>query len=382
MTLPLLAAARTLRRTRRLWVPTVGIGLLLACRGPVGGDRHLLTDGDRIAAITLTPTGDDQVLAHAYLVAGGQLHSERAVALRWAWLDPELPVEAQLEGPLDAVSAPAPQLDLPDPSGPNLLGLEATFPSGAVRRAFVEVDGTPALRPALDILSFSALPLALEASSPETLAAESRDSLEETPVDAPLPRDRWLRLTPEWPADDTGLTEAAPDRVRWMATGGTFLELDARRTDWAPAELVLDELALDSEITPLPEGEVITFVVLALDGAGGQQVLVTDQIVGAPPGDDLLRVGTRWIGIDPPPPSGTTHVAGLFVSEPSLPSGLALSSATPVPASSLPAENPYGTETLPCTQAVSGPFDPTWLFQGVCARGQVQGQRVVLELDP
>jgi hypothetical protein len=57
------------------------------------------------------------------------------------------------------------------------------------------------------------------------------------------------------------------DVVRWMATAGTFLELDAHTTDWAPGQLLVEEgTAVDYQPE---EHDVVTVLALSMgDGAG------------------------------------------------------------------------------------------------------------------
>src|SRR5690606_11575136 len=85
----------------------------------------------------------------------------------------------------------------------------------------------------------------------------------------------WLRL-------QTSIQDAsAATRTRWMATAGTFLELDSHTTDWVSADLVLDDLETES-VEPLAPGP-ITVVALANDRAGHNDVRAHDLYVGPRP---------------------------------------------------------------------------------------------------
>jgi len=115
---------------------------------------------------------------------------------------------------------------------------------------------------------------------------------------------------------------------------------------------------------------------LALGEGGGNAFRATEVWVGEP--SEGLRVGGRWLGVNSEAP-GSALVRATLVADDDAPTGLHLEDE--LDPGDLPADDPYGTEALPCTVPVSGPFDPSWLVDGTCLRSQVDGATVVLEVE-
>ena len=72
-------------------------------------------------------------------------------------------------------------------------------------------------------------------------------------------------------------------------------------------------------------------------------------------------------------------VRATLVADDAAPTGIGLQDPVAVDPTELPDVDPYGTEALPCTSAVSGPFDPSWLVDQRCSRAQIVGATVVIE---
>lgn len=214
---------------------------LLGCQDPFGTDRHDLV-GDRIAAVAARTEGG-VVSPRAALIADGRPWSDEAVALDWFFVeDPD--AVAGLEPP-----GLAPPLVAPPEA--THLALVATFPSGAVRRAFLELGGEGTL---------------VDLEHPDV-------------VD---------------PGEAITVHAEAEGTLRWMSVGGrgTFTELDPTTTAWVAAEVEQDDgEAVASE--PLGEGPV-TFLALAIDREGGNDFRAEDLFVGTrPPG--LWTTGDRFL---------------------------------------------------------------------------------------
>lgn len=317
---------------------------LLACQEPFGTDRHDL-EGFRIAALSVRPEGDALVPSPA-LVVEGRPWSDAPVDLRWYWLDAPDALAGELPAP--AATGPAPRL-----TPGRVLGLVATAADGAERRAFLELG--EALGAEEPIVTWEALPLRAAEITAADLTLEAR--AEVAPQSGPVPPGGFARLT---------LSPEAP-RARWMATDGTFFELDAVTADWAAARLRLD----DDEIVarePLEPG-LVTVLGLALGEAPAWTAI--DLPVGDPgPG---AWVGGRFLPAEEPVRG---EVLATLVADDRSPTGLRLAEVAPLDGAA------WGTTALPCAGPVDGPFDPTWLFDGRCARADVVGARVGLRADP
>ena len=301
--------------------------LLLACQEPFGTDRHVL-EGDRIAAVAVSRTGDDVAITPA-LVVDGHL-----------WSDERVTIERT--------------------DGDGRVDLTVTFPSGAVREAFAELpraDGTLAIN-GVDVGVVDGL--AFDDVLPADVAREARLALTSTEA-ATVPLGAFARL---------GATTTSDAFLRWMGgDGGQFFELDETRTDWATGVLVFDDEAIVSR-TPREAG-VEGLLALALGPDGNTAWRAFDVCVGDAVG---LDVNGRRLPIDATPAAGLWQ--GTLVADDTVPGGLAMTGAAPVFVVDLPLVDPYGTEALGCGD---GPFDPSWLADAHCLRSDVVGATVVVE---
>lgn len=324
----------------KLAAVALGLGGLLACQEPFGTDRHLLA-GDRIAGLSVM---DGQAVP--LVVVDGRLWADELPELRWHRSDD--PSALSLSDPAWAEGS-APALD----EGVDDLSLVAGFPSGDVRRAVLTVEGAEAAPPVEGILVLST---GQDLGAVEDLSVEARSSWTLEPVD-------WV--------EEGGIArlDAGVEHTRWMATAGTFLELQPSTADWAAGTLVLD----DGEVV---EGEALEpgwVTVIALEVRPGllPSWRVQDLWVGPPPAGAWTTSG-RWLaGLH----GQTGFVRGTLVADDQAPSGLALEEV-----SSAEAGPPWGTEDL-CA-GVEGPFDPTWLAEARCARADVVGAEVILQVAP
>jgi hypothetical protein len=306
------------------------------------------------------------------VIVGGHAWSDHPVDLAWYRLpsgDPEsVAALAETRSP-DAVG-PAPELAYDGPFG---LGLVATSPDGG-EVSWIDVDvATPAVRiPAADGIAFGVL---------EGLTADGITA-DELPIDVRRefqPRSAAFvepggvaRIKVQFfdPPDET-------PTARWMASAGSFLELDKVTTDWVAGEFAVD----DGEPVPgkaLDEG-VVTVMALVLGGGGDNRVAVRDVFVGEPPAGGLTAT-ERFL------PSTTALEPGFWrvtlTADDDAPSGLSAENPVAVDVAALPGPDPYGTRHLPCTAPVDGPFDPTWLLEQRCLRRQVVDHDVVIAVIP
>lgn len=364
----------------RLLSITALIASALACQAPFDRDRHDLV-GDRIVALQVAADGDADVRADAWLLAEGRTWSDAPAQLRWYWLNPDAPDLDALD-PLDPADAIGPHAALvhPDPGRDAVLGLLVRFPDGTAGRATYTLDaGAPdafARRLTVDVALVG--DLQIDATTPEQLARDARadTSTKPTAPASEVPEGRWARLTARFDDADATAPPAAVTRVRWMGTGGTFLELDRVSTDWAPADIVFDDLEVDS-LTPLSAGAV-TMVALALDDAGTTLPQAVDVWVGPAPGPGLWVDG-RWLPTSVDVSASTSSLwQGELAADDTSPTGLRLDNPRPVALDALFPADPFGTQGLPCDGDVDGPFDPSWLFRALCRRDAVVGATVVV----
>jgi len=344
---------------------------LWACQAPFGSDRHNL-QSDRVAAVTLQ-LDDATASPLPYDVIAGRPYTDEGVERLWFLLapgddprDPDL-----LETEPDAFEL-FPTFPRTDESQPLLLA--TTFPSGWVERTVITV-------PALGVAPMETpTGLTVQAIDGWTLTSPTEDELDvEERAAAPtspsdhVPLSGWGRVTADLP------TTANLVRTRWMQVGdrGTFLELNPTTTDWAAGQLLLDDLEIE-EATPADAGPG-TWLVVALSDDTSPTALAADVWVGAPlPG---AWVHHRWMASDPPVEAEGFYRVTLRPDE-SAPTGLRLENTTSVTLPELVGDDPFGVEALGCEGPVSGPFNPTWLFQGRCRRAQVAGATVVVEASP
>lgn len=324
--------------------------LLLACQAPFGTDRHDLV-GFRVAALSAEVAAGGAE-PRAAVVVDGRMWADELPELRWYRVEDADELEA-----LDASEEPiatGPSPVLTDLQG--TLGLIATH-SGEERRALLPLPSAP---PPTVSVATAALPLELDRVEGDELALEARGRLEATPA-TEVPVGGFARLTAEVDASV---------RTRWMATGGTFLELDAHTADWAAGHLLLDDGELEER--SVDGAGAVVFVVLALADEATAWASADLWVGDAPP---RVRVGGLSLPVDA---AVDGPLVGTLAADDDAPVGLALEGVEAAP-DPLPSVDPYGTEALDCAAPVSGPFDPVWLVEGLCARGAVVGARVVVE---
>lgn len=324
------------------------VAALAGCQGPFGADRHDLVR-DRIAAVVADGAGDT-VHPRAVLVQGGRLWADSPPSFAWFWLDTGASIDEV--DPADAVATDAAP-SLTRPSADAVLGLIVDFPSGAQRRAVLQVGDEPA--PAFASVAVESVPIDFE--EPTDLSIEARATLTPTPAPDPLPVGAWLRITPTFSVE--------PGRVRWMSTAdtSTFLALDEQVTDWATGEVVIDDGEVE-EASPLAPG-VHTLMALALSDGGRHAVYVEDRAVGAPV--VAARVGGRLLGAETALAPG--RYAATLQADDDLPSGLRLASPTP------------SSGALTGPPCADGEGVASALLTGRCGRDAVIGASVVVEVE-
>ncbi|MEZ4240867.1 MAG: hypothetical protein R3F59_32865 [Myxococcota bacterium] len=344
---------------------------LAACQEPFGTDRHDLT-GFRIAAVALPAAAPgDPVRPRAALIVDGRPWSETAVDLRWTWLaDPDALATLDPDAPADGVG-PAPVLTLP--ADRPILGLVAR--QGArVARAYAAIPPPAEPLPPLPPPEIAALPLTVGEVTAEQLQRDAR--LDLTGADGPVAPGGFARFTA--PAEGDPL-------VRWMATAGTFFELDRQRTDWAAGDLWLDGDEIDDETVPredLPPGWVTVLALALGDGGEGSDreapsqttFAARDLAVGLPDPVGVWVAG-RFLPSDAPPPAAE-QLRGTLQADDDAPSGLRLVGL---------AAEPLGTPgpDLPCDPPLALPFDPAVLLDQRCSRAALDGAEVtVIPADP
>lgn len=332
---------------------------LLACQAPFGTDRHDLV-GFRVAAVSVPPAfATEVVVPEAALVVDGRPWSDDPVELLWYWVEAEEDVLAI--DPLTPVAGSGPAPSLVVPGRERVLAVVATH-GGREQRAFVEVPEPPgALADRFDI-GAAGLTLTVEGAEGPELLLDARAALEPTALAEVGPGD-FVRLSTQIDGDPL---------VRWMATAGTFFELERQVADWAAGDLRLDEDEIEDGRTVLDPGPV-TFLALALGVPGETRFAVFDLAVGPhPPG---VVVNGRAVptvpAVDLQPGDG---VAGTLVSDDTSPTGVRLEDAVLVDLLTVD----FGSDALPCQANLVGPFNPRWLLTGVCTRADVDGRAVVL----
>lgn len=339
---------------------------LAACQEPFATDRHDLA-GFRIAAVSTPPAGPGEVAApRAAVIADGAPWSDAAVTLRWSWvaraedaalLDADSPAEAE---------GPAPSLLVPEDR--RVLALVAIH-GDELRRAVLEVPEPPAhLVPPAHVTAVG-LPLEVATVTAEALAIDARRALAPSAA-AEVAPGGFVRLAAE-PAP-AGDGDAEP-LVRWMATKGTFFELDPHTTDWAAGELALDGDEIDEDVprSDLAPGWV-TFVALTVAGGGETAFLARDLAVGPVPAG--VWVGGRFVPTDVPSAAGPDEqLRGRLTLDDTSPCGLALA---------IDGTEPKDTpSSLPCAIPIDGPFDPDVLLDQRCVRTELDGVSVAVAPD-
>ena len=302
--------------------------LLFACQEPFSVERHDLGPF-RVAALGVV---DGQ--ARAAVWSGEGLFYDEAPRLEWS-----------LDGaPLgEGFEVPVP--------GPGRLGLVATSPDGAVEAAEVTVTEAPA--------PFEITRAAVSLGEDLSLDARAQASAR------PLVGGEAAAI-----GEAVRLVAAAPDthRLRWMTAQGlgTSLELDAHTVDHLGEEVVFDDGLVDSRTELAPQ--VYTLLALAIDGEGGNRWRWIDVAIGTT--TPLSPVGGHLLDL------GAALAPGLYsveVSEADDLRGLRFSDPQPVP-------DVMAEMTPPCADPATA-FDPAWLIEGRCLRGDVIGLRLILDVQ-
>jgi hypothetical protein len=336
--------------------------LLLGCQEPFGTDRHDLV-GFRLAAVQApaVAAGAPFVPRAAVIVDGRAWAAEPAV-LTWGFVADE---DAALEPFEVAATGAAPTLVAPETT--RTLVVSATH-GGVERRAFLTLAAPPGGVRAPTGFDVGPLPLP-KAPTGEQLVRDARLALVPGEGRA-VERRGWLRLV-------AGVPEGV--LVRFMATAGTFLELEAAVTDWtATDDLHLDEDEVDDPGTPIPRGTV-TMLALAVADVGETAFTATEVFVG--PAPDGVWLGSRFV-----PATGLPAFTepGLGVrtvlrEDAEAPSGLRLEGGTRVDPATV---TDWGTPDLSCDPAVDGPLDPDWFLTQRCSPAGADGLEVVVVPSP
>jgi hypothetical protein len=267
----------------------VALTLLAACQEPFGTDRHDLV-GDRIFAVTVDPPGAASgtfVHPQAVLLVDGRPWSDDAVELAWAWDADTDALLARLPGEGAAIG-PTPTLRVPERHA--ILGLVASFPSGAVARAYIDL-------PRSNVAAIPDLPAFADA---RVLAADDVVPLDATP-DGPAPRLRWMTIDGR----------------------GTVVETTRTTADLLVAEVTFDD-GEEVSRTALTEGAITVFG-LAVSDDGATRLRGEDLWLGAPPEGAFLADG-RFLPSDVALPTGRHRVT--LAADDAAPWGLRATSAT------------------------------------------------------
>lgn len=334
--------------------------LLFACQEPFLVDRHDLV-GFRIAAVSAPPVmPGDLVRPSVALIVEGRPWSASLPDLAWYWVDS--PEQLADLDPLSEAAAAGPLPELVVPEEQRMLGVIAKVGDAEARAFLTIAEGEPSFS-GPDGVSLAGLPLSLGEVEGGELLLEARRGLDASDYAAVSPGD-FLRLT---------ATVEGDPLVRWMATKGTFFELDRRTTDWAAADLLLDEDEIEEGATPIEPGWV-TFLALALGAPGETRFRAVDVPVGLDtPG---LWTGGRFVPTDVPVAFAPGDaVRGTLQADDASPFGLRLTSPVVSPASEIV---DYGTSALPCLVTRDGPLDPGWWLTAVCGRDGAIGAEVVV----
>jgi hypothetical protein len=327
-------------------MPALSLALALACQEPFDAARQDLV-GDRVVAVALAVDAQSLRPTPALWV-DGRGWTDTPVDLSWGWVDdPDAAVDF---GPELAV-ATGPEPVIPRGGG-TLLAFHARFPSGTVERGYLVPPVTAGERRVLGPWARSVLPVNLEGITGEALTREARAALTGSPGEIA-------------PGGVGRLTLDAPDAtVRFTASRGTILELDAETADWVAGDVLLDEADLELA-EPIGVGwTTLVALTVAADRVDGWSS--ADLWVGPPepgawlgervlPGADAPAPGRAWatLAADDDAPCGLRATAW-FTADP----------ATPKP---------------PCIPP-NADFHPDQLLDGTCTRAELVGATVPVSL--
>ncbi|MCK6524014.1 hypothetical protein L6R49_21615 [Myxococcota bacterium] len=244
--------------------------------------------------------------------------------------------------------------DVVVPAEGGLLGLRVITPEGSELLAEVTAQEAPIAPP---IVTRAAVDLSgdLDLDARRKVFAES--------VNGSVPEGKAARLTLSGDGVD-GLT------WRWMRAAGlgSLLELDPGVADVLAEDIVFDDGVLVSR-TPTGPG-LYPQLALGLDGLGGNRWIWVDAAIGVT--TPLLRHEGRLVPADAEAPPGL--VAGTVVLTDDL-VGLTLTDVAPA------TEDDIAGTFLPCAPTPGAPFRLAWLAEGRCVRADLDGARVVLEVE-
>lgn len=235
------------------------------------------------------------------------------------------------------------------PDDASELALVATAPDGTVREAVVSVGAAP---PPLTVTR-----AAVDIGADVSIAA--RSGLAAEPVDGAVPDGAAVRLV---------VADAADRQQRWMVASGegTLLELDAVTADVLNEELTFD----DGEVEARRALDAGTrhVLVLSLDGAGGNRWRWVDAVFGA--AGPLIAHGGWLLPFEADASTGLVAVTLDDVTA----AGVGTWS-DPVAVSDLSAHE------APACAPADAPFELDWLVDGRCLVEDVDGRRLVLEVE-
>ena len=236
-----------------------------------------------------------------------------------------------------------------NPEQEGLLELRATSADGAVAYGQVTVGSAP------DVPEIGRMAVVVE----EDLSIEGRAALESREVESGVEIGEALRL-------DVAVEESR--RVHFMVAGteGTVLELDRHRGDFLAEEIIFNDTEVESRKDIEPG--VYHLLVLIQDLKGGNRWLWLD----APMGVDgtWARIGERRLDL------GAEVAAGLVAVSLSLRDGFeAYVLEDPEPVADL------STQSLPECAPQGVPFELDWIVDGRCGLDELDGARLVLEIE-
>lgn len=332
--------------------------LLASCQDAFELDRHDL-EGFRVAGITVEAPVDGVVRPSVAVVVDGHPWSTDAVELRWIWVDDSDDVWTvdERQEP-DAVGSEVP---ITVPADPQRLGLIATY-GERIHRSVVDVPmDTSGMPTTIDV---GRMPWIAAEVTGEELQLDARLQADSEPT-AFVPEGGFGRFTMRY-RDDPGARV-----VRWMATAGSFFEATSAVSDWAAADISLDDDEVTGTLESIGTGAV-TVLGLSVDAVGPSRFVAREVHVGAP--GVGLWVADRWL----PSSADVDVVAGQGVrgtlrADATSPTGLRLEDPEVVELSSAP---DWGTADLAC--GVDAPFDPGWLLRQRCGVADVEGSTVVV----
>ena len=330
--------------------------LLTACQDPFPEGRRDLFSFRivGISASTVTTDGQEFVAARALIAGDGGLSHPFAPLLEW-----------EICGAAATGSAPV----VPVAGWPCGIRLVATEQDGAglagdgQEEAVLWLEAAPIL-PEMTKIQREATDLALKDA---LLPADER---RQEGADAPVTPGGAVELTALIAGADGG-DGAGAYTSRWMATGGTFRELDRHAADWFAGSITIDDEEIESS-SALQAG-IWTAVDLVIDGQGGNAWRIVDMGVDAGP---ALASGDRLLPLDAAAGGAGSFLATFTAVDTAGDAagaggpGFLLSDLEPITDLS-------GAPAI-CGKPAGTPLDPGWLAEGDCGTAELDGQRVLI----